>query len=198
MFAAGPVKPGRTDPETAVKQLIRRYLEGFGPASVEDFCQFALQKRSVARPAFAALADSLIDVEGPDGSHLYDVPAAPITSCDTSAPPRLLGMWDNILLAYFDRSRIIPEPYRKIVIRSNGDTLPTLLVDGYVAGVWRPVDGGIEASAFHPLSDEAWEGLAIEATRLVAFLAERDPNVYSRYWRWWAQLPDAEVRVLPD
>ena len=60
--------------------------------------------------------------------------------------------------------------------RSNGDVLPTLLVDGYVAGVWRPVDGGIEATAFHRLSAKAWEGLAAEARSLVALLAGRDPG----------------------
>ena len=62
-----------------------------------------------------------------------------------------MAMWDSTLLAYVDRSRIIPPDYRELVIRTNGDVLPTLLVDGHVAGVWRPVDGGIEATAFHRL-----------------------------------------------
>ncbi len=64
-------------------------------------------------------------------------------------------MWDHVLLAYADRSRVIPPDYRKLVTRSNGDVLPTLLVDGYVAGVWRPVEGGIEATAFHRHPAEA-------------------------------------------
>ncbi len=81
------------------------------------------------------------------------------------------------------------------MIRSNGDVLPTLLVDGYVAGVWRPVDGVIEATAFHPLPDEAWAGLEAEASALLAFLAGRDPAIYRRYWRWWADLPAADVRT---
>ncbi len=62
-----------------------------------------------------------------------------------------------------DRIRVIPPDYRKLVTRSNGDVLPTLPVDGYVAGVWRPVEGGIEATAFHRLPVEAWEGLAAQA-----------------------------------
>ena len=81
-------------------------------------------------------------------------------------------------------------------MRNNGDVLPTLLVDGYVAGVWRPVEDGIEATAFHAISDEAWEGLEAEARALRAFLADRDPAVYRRYAHWWAKLPKAEVRVL--
>jgi hypothetical protein len=106
-------------------------------------------------------------------------------------------MWDSILFAYFDRSRVIPPDYRRLVIRNNGDALPTLLVDGYVAGVWRPVEGGIEATAFHRLPEDAWTGLAAEATALTAFLAGRDPAVYRRYRHWWDKLPSTEVRVLP-
>jgi hypothetical protein len=105
-------------------------------------------------------------------------------------------MWDSLLLAYDDRGRVIPPEHRRQVIRINGDTLSTLLVDGYVAGVWRAVEGGIEATAFRPLPDEAWDGLAGEARALVAFLADRDPAVYRRYGHWWAKLPPGETRLL--
>jgi len=44
---------------------------------------------------------------------------------------------------------------------------------------------------------EAWRGLADEARALAAFLADRQPQVYRRYDRWWTTLPSAEVRVLP-
>ncbi|NUK46260.1 winged helix DNA-binding domain-containing protein, partial [Streptomyces lunaelactis] len=114
----------------------------------------------------------------------------------TPAPPRLMAMWDSILLAYADRSRVIPPAYRPLVIRRNGDVLPTLLVDGHVAGVWRPADGGIEATAFHPLSSATWDGLAAEAQSLTALLSDREAAVYSRYHHWWAKLPEAEVRML--
>jgi hypothetical protein len=106
-------------------------------------------------------------------------------------------MWDSALLAYFDRSRIIPPEYRRVVIRVNGDVLPTVLVDGYVAGVWRSMETGIEVSAFHPLTDETWTALAAEAADLMAVLADREPLVYRRYAHWWAKLPEADVRLLP-
>ena len=100
------------------------------------------------------------------------------------------------MLAYADQSRVIPSEHRALVTRTNGDVLPTLLVDGRVAGVWRPVEGGIEATAFRPLSEVDWNGLAVEARALVAFLADRESTVYSRYGHWWAKLPPGEVRVL--
>ncbi|MFH9426067.1 winged helix DNA-binding domain-containing protein [Streptomyces sp. NPDC017529] len=184
--------------DDGLRVLIRRYLEGFGPASVADMAQFALVRRSRAKAAVQSLAAELEQVEGPDGTVLYDIPGAPRPPGDTPAPPRLMAMWDSVLLAYADRGRVIPPAYRKLVIRVNGDVLPTLLVDGHVAGVWRPVEGGIEATAFHPLPDAEWEGLATEAASLVPFLAGRDPLVYRRYDHWWAKgLPAAESRLLP-
>lgn len=108
-------------------------------------------------------------------------------------------MWDNVLLAYRDRSRVIPEEYRKLVLRMNGDTLPTLLVDGYVAGVWRPSpdrSDAIEVTAFRALDDATWGDLEVEAGLLVAFLADREADVYWRYAHWWKALPSADVRIL--
>jgi hypothetical protein len=182
--------------DESVQRLVRRYLEGFGPASVADFGQFTIIRRAVALQALRDLGDKVEVLEGPNGTTLHDVQGASLPAEDTPAPPRLLPMWDSILLAYSDRSRVIPPDYRRVVIRRNGDALPTLLVDGFVAGVWRPVEGGIEATAFHRLSKEEWAGLETEAAALVKFLADRDATVYRRYARWWAMLPSAEVRLL--
>ncbi|WP_327588161.1 winged helix DNA-binding domain-containing protein [Nonomuraea sp. NBC_00507] len=184
--------------DQALQRLVLRYLEGFGPASVADVAQFALVSRSRVRSAMGAQAGVLERLTGPDGTELFDLPDAPRPAADTPAPPRLLPMWDNILLAYADRSRVIPPDYRKLVTRSNGDVLPTLLVDGHVAGVWRPVEEGIEATAFHPLPRETWDQLADEAQALAALLADREPGVYRRYDRWWSDLPGAEGRILPE
>ncbi len=189
-------RPPGGDPAGSVQRLVRRYLEGFGPATVTDIAQFTLLRRPVVRAALDAMAGTLEVCDGPAGAVLHDVPGAPLPEAHTEAPPRLLGMWDLSLLAYADRGRMLPEEYRKLVIRRNGDVLPAMLVDGHVAGIWRPVDGGIEATAFRKIPARAWQGLAAEAERLVPFLAERDPFVYRRYAHWWDDVPAIEVRRL--
>ncbi|MFG3038195.1 winged helix DNA-binding domain-containing protein [Streptomyces sp. NPDC048330] len=200
-FVTADRRPALADPEASaagLAALILRYLEGFGPASVADMAQFTLAPRGLVRAAVASLDGALDRLEGPEGAVLYDVPGGPLPDEDVPAPPRLMAMWDSVLLAYADRGRIIPPDYRRHVIRVNGDTLPTLLVDGYVAGVWRPVDGGIETSPFHPLPAAVWDALAAEAGALGRLLAERDPHVYRRYDHWWAKgLPTVESRLLP-
>ncbi|MEU1668459.1 winged helix DNA-binding domain-containing protein [Streptomyces sparsogenes] len=193
----GPLPLGREVNEDALRRLLVRYLEGFGPASVADMAQFAMVQRTPIRQALRALGDAVEELRGPDGTALFDLPGAPRPAADTPAPPRLMAMWDSVLLAYADRGRVIPPAYRREVIRVNGDVLPTLLVDGYVAGVWRPVEGGIEAMAFHELPAAAWDGLAAEARSLLTLLTDRDPRLYSRYDHWWAKLSGAQVRVLP-
>lgn len=194
-FQAAPTVPTAEDQDASVRHLVRRYLEGFGPATAQDIGQFSILRMPVIRAALAALGDGVVRVDGP-GGELWDVAGRELPAEDLPAPPRLMAMWDSILLAYADRSRIIPPEYRRSVIRSNGDTLPTLLVDGQVAGVWRLADRAIEATAFRRLTDEEWEGLEREARALAMFLADRDPQVYRRYARWWTDLPAAEVRIL--
>ncbi|MFI8825220.1 winged helix DNA-binding domain-containing protein [Streptomyces sp. NPDC053431] len=193
----GTVPAGREVVPEALRHLVLRYLAGFGPASVADMAQFAMVRRAPLRRVLGELDGVVERLEGPDGTELFDLPGAPRPVAETPAPPRLLGMWDSVLLAYADRSRLIPSAYRRVVIRVNGDVLPTLLVDGEVAGVWRPAEGGIEATAFHELPEPVWEGLAEEARGLHALLAGRDPALYRRYAHWWAKLPAGQVRLLP-
>jgi hypothetical protein len=187
-----------TDPTAGdpLQWLVRRYLAGFGPASVLDVAQFGLVHRPRVRAALQAMAAELDELEGPDGVTLYDLPGAPRPPADTPAPPRLLPMWDSVMLAHADRSRVISAEHRPLVMRRNGDVLPTVLVDGLVAGVWRPADGGLEVTAFGALSDEAWAGVEREAHGLLRLLADRDPGAYGRYSNWWATLPSEHVRIV--
>ncbi len=196
-YVAAPTGTTGAPAGDPMQWLVRRYLSGFGPASVVDVAQFALVQRPRVRAALAAMASELDELEGPDGVTLYDLRGALRPPADTPAPPRLLPMWDSVLLAHADRSRVIATEHRPLVMRRNGDVLPTVLVDGVVAGVWRPADGGgIEVTAFAPLSAEAWAGVEREARGLLALLATRDPGAYRRYGRWWASLPHDDVRIV--
>lgn len=169
---------------------MRRYLEGFGPATIADFAQFSLQPMSKARPAFEAMRDELDTYRTIDGDELFDLIDSPdLPDADIPAPPRLMAMWDSTLLAYRDRSRIIPDRCRAHVIRRNGDVLPTVLVDGRVVGVWNIGPDGIEIGVLEPIASDTWDALDHEARQLFVALADRDYNVAGRTGSWWPKLP---------
>ncbi len=195
-YVAAP-EPTRTgDRVPALAHLVRGYLESFGPATARDIAAYGMLYAPTVRLGLDALGDELTTLEGPGRSPFFDLAGTTLPDEDVPAPPRLLPMWDSTLLAYKERSRMIPEPYRRMVIRANGDVLPTLLVDGFVAGVWRPVPDGIEARAIHPLDAQTWDALEGEARSARALLAGREPLAYGRYARWFPSVPAAEIRIL--
>lgn len=106
------------------------------------------------------------------GRELLDVPRAPLPDPETPAPVRFLPKWDNLLLAFADRTRVLPEQYRTTVIRMNGDVAQTLLVDGLVAGIWRIENGRVVLEPFSAPSRLVRRELEDEAGRLEALLAD--------------------------
>ena len=197
-WQAPPSVPNLGDPEAgtaALAKVIRRYLAGFGPSTMPDIATFLSIPRTPIKEVLATM-DDLVQLDGPGRAPYYDLPGMPLADEELPAPSRLMAMWDSVLLANHDRSRILPPDYRKLVIRTNGDVLPTVLVDGYVAGLWRTVDGSVQVMAFHDLPVTVWDELEEEAHALKGMLADRDPLVYKRYDHWWKHLPDRETRLL--
>jgi Winged helix DNA-binding domain len=70
------------------------------------------------------------------GRALHDLPDATLPGEDVPAPPRLLAPFDQPLLSYADRTRVISDEHRKRVISQNGLVKGTLLVGGFVKGAW--------------------------------------------------------------
>ena len=157
-------------PLEARAEMIRRYLAAFGPSSLRDIVQWSMMHVPELK-ASLALLEPLRRFRDEQGRELFDVPRAPLPDPDTPAPVRFLPKWDNMLLAWADRTRILPERYRKKVIRMNGDVAQTFLVDGFVAGTWRADDGRVVLEPFTKLPGSAQRELKAEARRLEAFLA---------------------------
>jgi Winged helix DNA-binding domain len=153
---------------SAMEHLVRRYLAAFGPATRADLAQWSGLTIGALRPALERL--ELRTVRDERGRELLDLPRAPLPDPDTPAPVRFLPQWDSVLLAHDDRSRILDPALRKAVIKRNGDVLPTFLVDGFVAGLWKYERDGVQLEPFRRLSRSTRRELDEEAERLGRFL----------------------------
>jgi hypothetical protein len=96
--------------------------------------------------------------------------AAP-PSCwpERGSTPRFLPEYDNLLLSYAERSRVIPHRRPVPLPPGHGATGGTLLVDGRWQADWKIVKGGLEIEPFVPLSASDRDAVAAEGERLLGF-----------------------------
>ncbi|MYR44794.1 winged helix DNA-binding domain-containing protein [Streptomyces sp. SID5910] len=163
-------RPAR--PAPAPDDTVLRYLAAFGPASVKDMQTWAGLTR--LRDAFERLRPRLVTFRGPDGTELFDLPDAPRPAPDTPAPPRFLPEFDNLLLSHADRTRVVPPEHKGRTWRGN-QAYRVLLVDGFVAGLWKLADGALVVEPFDRLGGARRDEVLAEGERMLATLHPGEP-----------------------
>ena len=130
----GPEAGREAGPEAGepVDQLVLRYLAAFGPATVADIQMWSGLTR--LREVTGGLP--LRRLRGPDGAELLDLADVPLPDEDAPAPPRFLPEYDNVLLSYADRRRVIPHARQPPLWPGNGATQGTVLIDGLWNALW--------------------------------------------------------------
>ncbi|MGB6583544.1 MAG: winged helix DNA-binding domain-containing protein [Streptosporangiaceae bacterium] len=175
----GVSAPDPARPENAREQLALRYLAAYGPATVRDIQAWSglSRLREVTdrlQHGVGQHGARLRTFTGPDGGPLLDLPDAPRPEPkdpDVPAPPRFLPEYDNLLLSYADRSRVIPHRRPVPLPPGNGATGGTLLVDGFWQANWKIVKGTLEIQPFIRLSAADMAAIAAEGERLLGFAA---------------------------
>jgi hypothetical protein len=162
--------PPEVDHDDAVDHTVRRYLGGFGPATLGEIANWAGAPSAVMAPALERLKLRRFAAE--DGEELVDLPRAPLPDPQTPAPVRLLGTWDAILLVHARRANVLPERFRERVFHVRmPQSVPTFLVDGAVAGTWRHDDGRVTFDPFERLDRATLRALGDEGERMAALHA---------------------------
>lgn len=157
-----------TEPSPGPDAAVLRYLAAFGPASVKDMQTWAGLTR--LREAFERLRPRLLAFRDENGVELFDLPDAPRPDADTPAPPRFLPEFDNLLLSHADRSRVVPDGLKGRTWAGN-QAYCTLLVDGFLAGLWRQEGDVLTIEPFGRLTKVQREEVVAEAEGLLRTLA---------------------------
>jgi hypothetical protein len=126
-------KPLSTDEEP--RELVKRYLAAFGPATPGDAQAWSALKGLKA--TFEALRPELVTFRDERRRELFDLPDAPRPGADADAPVRFLPDFDNLVLGHDDRTRVLSEEHKGRVVTKNLLVRATFLVDGFVAGTWK-------------------------------------------------------------
>lgn len=164
-----PLPTGDSDP--VGQQLLRRYLAAYGPAAGADlraWCGLAGLPAAVK-----AAREELVAFRDERGRELLDLPDAPRPHPDTPAPVRFLPAFDNAILGYHDRSRIIDAPHLGLSVAGHR----AVLVDGRVTATWTVRDHHLRISPLRPLTALEQEAVRAEAQDLTTFLDEGAEHV---------------------
>jgi len=160
---------------TSLDTIVLRYLAAFGPASVRDAQAWSGLTR--LREVTERLGTRLRAFAGPDGAGLLDLPDAPRPDPDVPAPPRFLPEYDNLLLSYAERTRVIPHRRPVPLPPGHGATGGTLLVDGSWQADWKISQNIVEIRPFIRLNPADRDAIAAEGERLLGFA---DPAIAVR------------------
>lgn len=164
------------DPTYPVAELILRYLRAFGPATTTDMQTWS--RLPAMKQAVTQLGDRVRTYTDERGRTLYDAADLDLADPDLPAPVRLLGWYDNALLAHQDRARVLVDAPQ----RQPTTMVSPVLVDGFVAGVYKVfVKSGVARLRVSP--GRVWTKAEVaqvesEAAALLAFLEpESEPHV---------------------
>ncbi|MEU8385151.1 winged helix DNA-binding domain-containing protein [Streptosporangium sp. NPDC048865] len=161
------------DERPSAEEAIRRYLAAYGPATVMDVQQWS----GMTRLGEVVRGMDLRGFVTEDGAELFDLPEASRPDPGTSAPVRYLAEFDNTLLSFAQRTRtrITDEEHRGRIFTVNGIIKATVLVDGFVRGMWKVTrsrgEAVLEVELFAPVSAGERAELEAEGARVLGFVA---------------------------
>lgn len=119
------------------RELLRRFLHCYGPATPDGFAYWSLIGVAAARRRFTELAADVQEVswDGATGSILR----ADVDELKRAQPPagaRLLPPSDPYVLGR-DRATLVPDPAQRKAVWPSLGAPGTLVVDGEVVAIWR-------------------------------------------------------------
>jgi hypothetical protein len=157
------------DPLEARRELARRYLHVFGPATVAAFARWAGLGAREAASAFDGLSRSLAPVRTPTGE-AWILARDEQAFRETAGPPaaaRLLPSGDTYYLLHgADRELLVPDPAQRGELWTSRVWPGAVLVDGDVVGTWRRDQGKLTVQAWRRLSRAERGAVEAEAASL--------------------------------
>ncbi|GAA1772608.1 winged helix DNA-binding domain-containing protein [Luedemannella helvata] len=152
--------------DPAGQAMVRRYLAAYGPAATADIRAWS---GVAGLPAtVAAMRGELVTFRDTRGRELLDLPGAPRPDPDTPAPVRFLPAFDNAILGYDDRSRIIDDADRGLSVAGER----VVLVDGRVAATWRVEAEAVTVFPLRGFTGGERSAVEEEGQRLASFLSD--------------------------
>ncbi len=123
------------DPENCFIELIRKYIECYGPVTREDIVYWTFLRKSDVDTALEALKKDLTKERIDRNEEYFSLGE----SVEAHEPPEALVLpeFDSLMMGYKDKSRFLPDDHLKSVFLSLARIERTILLGGFVAATWK-------------------------------------------------------------
>ena len=153
--------------QEAQAELVRRWLRGFGPATIADVKWWTGLPMGQVRRAVAETGAVEVDLDGTPGLVLPD-DLDPVPAPGPWAA--LLPALDPTTMGWAGRDFYLG-PHRPALFDRNGNAGPTIWLDGHVVGGWaQRTTGEVVLRLLEDVGTDASEAIEAEAARLTAWL----------------------------
>ncbi len=124
------------DPEDCTVELVRKYIERYGPVTREDIVYWSFLRKDQVDVALDALKKDLVTETFHSSEEYFSFGE---DSGEAVEPPRvtILPEFDSLMMGYKDKSRLLSEDRVKNVFGSFAAVNRTILLDGFVAATWK-------------------------------------------------------------
>jgi hypothetical protein len=170
------VEPEGMEPAVAQAELVRRYVEAFGPVSAADIQWWTGFTKGQVNKAVRALGSELAPVRV-DGEGAEQLLLAEVIEAALGAEPldpagvALLPTLDPLVMATKHRRRLMDAEGCALLHDRNGNAGPSILAGGRVVGGWvQRKDGRVVWRLFEDLGAEASRALEERAAAFEAFM----------------------------
>jgi len=119
--------------EDVLPELLRRFIAAYGPATLADAAWFFGLPKERKKVLFALNMDGYPRFTHNKKDHYYIEATEEMGEIPELT---LLSGFDPLIVSYTDRSAVLPQEYKSTVIMKSGICLPTIAVNGQVAGLW--------------------------------------------------------------
>ncbi|HET8891586.1 MAG TPA: winged helix DNA-binding domain-containing protein [Candidatus Angelobacter sp.] len=128
-----PAQP-KVDEVQAQKELFRKYLRAYGPATLRDFAHWSLISMAEVKTLRPLMDAEVVDY---DGVLVLREDVRTLQSAFfTRSSVHLLPYFDVYLLAHRFKEHFLKPQFYKRVYRNQGWISPAVLINGEIAGVW--------------------------------------------------------------
>jgi len=119
--------------DEALPGLLRRFFAAYGPATLADAAWFFGLRKERKKALFALNLEEYSRFEHDKNVYYYIGDNADIGDIPELT---LLSGFDPFIVSYMDKSATLPPAYKSAVILKSGICLPTIAINGQVAGLW--------------------------------------------------------------